>query len=489
MAAVFATISPKIDLAEALTERARRKSVRKLATYYPEIGPYRRELYPKHMKFFASGLTEKVRAAIAANRTGKTEGIGGYELTLHLTGNYPAFWIGKRFNKPISAWAAGDTGKTVRDILQSKLIGSTDAIGTGLIPGDLILECLNKAGVADAIELVKIRHASGGISKLAFKSYDQGRKSFQGSEQHVILLDEEPPLDVYTECAMRTMATGNFTGGIIMATFTPLKGMTKLIKHMRESGVCEISITWDDVPHLSADDKAEMLKDIPEFMRDPRTKGVPMTGFGLIFDVPEASIIVDPFDVPTHWPQLGGLDFGSDHPTAASKLVFDRDNDCVYVAACKKARKTMPDHFALMVKPWGAWLPFAWPHDGHQDGVKFNRDDTKQLHEIYKAAGMNMLKDHAQFSSGSISVEAGIMEMRQRMQDGRWKVFSNCADWREEYRGYQRNEDGSIRKENDDVLCSSRYGYMSRRFAKTRPVQIVRTAPSRQTIGDRKIGY
>jgi len=37
------------------------------------------------------------------------------------------------------------------------------------------------------------------------KSYDQGRESFQGTEQHVIWLDEEPPLPIYVEALTRTM--------------------------------------------------------------------------------------------------------------------------------------------------------------------------------------------------------------------------------------------------------------------------------------------
>ena len=106
-----------------LEELQRRKRERRLLGYYPDTGPLRRELYKKHLAFFEAGAKYKERLMMAANRVGKTEGIGGFEMAVHLTGRYPSWWTGRRFDRPISAWAAGDTGKTSRDILQTKLLG------------------------------------------------------------------------------------------------------------------------------------------------------------------------------------------------------------------------------------------------------------------------------------------------------------------------------------------------------------------------------
>jgi hypothetical protein len=90
-----------------------------LGTYYPDAGPLCRALHPKHLAFFAAGAVHRERLFMAANRVGKTEGVGGYETTLHLTGDYPPWWEGRRFDRPISAWAAGKTGETTRDIVQA----------------------------------------------------------------------------------------------------------------------------------------------------------------------------------------------------------------------------------------------------------------------------------------------------------------------------------------------------------------------------------
>lgn len=212
-----AALPPLAAIEAELARRARRQ----IDKYFPDAGPLRRELYAKHIEFFRAGATHRERCFMAGNRTGKTQA-GVYEMTLHLTGIYPDWWEGRRFDKPVKAWAAGDTSKTVRDILQEKFLGPPGARGTGMIPGDRILKVTTKSGVADAADTAYVRHAAGGASALGFKSYDQRRESFQGCSQDAILLDEEPEMAIYAESLMRTMTTG----GLMMLTFTPLNGLT-----------------------------------------------------------------------------------------------------------------------------------------------------------------------------------------------------------------------------------------------------------------------
>lgn len=177
-------------------------------------------------------MVNRERLALAGNRVGKTEGIGGYETTLHLTGLYPEWWEGRRFSQPISAVAAGTTGKTTRDIIQKKLLGNWGELGTGLIPAEHITRVTGKAGIQDAIELIYVKHVSGGTSLLTLKSYDQRRVAFEGEERHLVWLDEEPPLDIYTECLIRTMTTD----GLILCTFTPMEGMSDVVMLYLEDG-------------------------------------------------------------------------------------------------------------------------------------------------------------------------------------------------------------------------------------------------------------
>ena len=175
---------------------------------------------------------------MAANRVGKTEGVGGYETVLHLTGAYPPWWEGRRFDRPVAAWVAGKTNETTRDIVQAKLFGRVEGsgtkkrfAGTGLVPGEAIGSCAWRGAFPDLADTVAIRHSGGGWSTLGIKSYQQGRGAFEGTEQDVVWLDEEPPLDVYVECLVRTMTTD----GLVMVTFTPLEGMSDVVMSFLES--------------------------------------------------------------------------------------------------------------------------------------------------------------------------------------------------------------------------------------------------------------
>ncbi|WP_338469059.1 terminase family protein [Sphingomonas sp. gentR] len=215
-------IADKLELLALLEEKERRQAGRRLWTYYPDEGPLRRELYAKHMAFFEAGKIHRERAAIAANRVGKSEGIGAYEVTLHLTGLYPDWWPGYRFDKPTNWLCGGDTGTTTRDIVCKKLLGPQEDRGTAMIPRDCILKTTQAAGIPGLVDVATIKHVSGGQSICQFRSYDQGRAKWQGTERDGIWLDEEPPMDIYVEAVIRTMTTR----GMLLATFTPLSGLT-----------------------------------------------------------------------------------------------------------------------------------------------------------------------------------------------------------------------------------------------------------------------
>lgn len=219
------TREEKLALLAHLEERARRAKGRRILKYFPDTGPLRRELYKKHTQFFKAGAEHQERAAIAGNRVGKTI-MAGFEASIHLTGQYPHWWEGRRFSHPVDWWAAGDTSETTRDILQLEFLGPITEIGTGMIPMDCIVGSpTQRRGITEAIDTVRVKHVTGGVSSLAFKSYDQGREKFQGTAKHGINLDEEPPADIYFECLTRLMTTN----GIMIATFTPLRGMSEIV--------------------------------------------------------------------------------------------------------------------------------------------------------------------------------------------------------------------------------------------------------------------
>ena len=173
---------------------------------------------------------------MAANQVGKTYS-GAAEAAMHLTGQYPEWFTGRRFDKPTRMWAASKTTDVVRDGVQRLLIGEPkdkSAWGTGLIPHECIHNTSNRQGVADALDSALIKHVSGEYSTIGFKSYDQGRQKFQAETLDVMWFDEEPPFDIYMEGLTRT----NATNGIVYLTFTPLLGMSEVVNmFIKECGL------------------------------------------------------------------------------------------------------------------------------------------------------------------------------------------------------------------------------------------------------------
>ena len=219
----------KSELVQLLEERVYRESRTRWLKWFPDKGECRRGLYKKHLEFFKNtganddDITEC--AFIAANRVGKSIA-GAYCVKVWSTGEYPDWWEGKHFDHPTNGWCAGDTSETVRDIIQFELLGPIGQKGTGMIPADLIIRTTPRTGVPDAVKDIYIKHKpSGETSYVGLKSYDQKRKSFQGTSKDWIWNDEEPGMDVYSEEILRLMTTK----GVLINTFTPLSGLSDVV--------------------------------------------------------------------------------------------------------------------------------------------------------------------------------------------------------------------------------------------------------------------
>lgn len=448
------TRADRVQLLALMEERERRLKRRKIDTYFPEFGPLRRELYPQHMHFFGLGVDFNTRCFMAANRVGKTEGGGGFETVLHLTGAYPDWWPGKRFSKAIDAWAAGDTKETVRDIIQTKLVGPESDVGTGLIPGDAILRTVKRQNGNGALDYVEVRHVSGKTSRLGFKSYDQGREAFQGTEKDLIWLDEEANEGIRSECVIRLMTTN----GLLIETFTPLRGLTPIVlKYLgdeaqipedrigRNGDRAIVMAGWDDVPHLSADQKRRMLAEAETHLVDARSKGTPNIGSGAIYPVAEDQVVCDDFDIPKHWPRAYGMDVGW-NCTAAVFGALDLDADVLYCYSLHYQGQQEPSTHAAGINGRGKRVP------GVIDPASRGRSqaDGQNLLQLYVDLGLNV-------TTANNSRESGLYEVHQRLATGRLKFFKSLKPLLAEYRIYRRDEKGHVVKQKDHAMDALRY--------------------------------
>lgn len=451
----------KVQLLALLEEKERRKRENRFYSYYPEAGVLARQFYKKHMAFFEAGGRFNERLMLAANRVGKTEGVGAYEVTVHLTGDYPIWWTGKRFDRPTDGWAAGDNLETVRDIIQLKLLGKLEELGTGMIPKEKIHSITRRTGKAETVDTIYVKHKSGGISSVGLKSYDQGRKSFQGTKKDFIWLDEEPPLDIYTEALLRTMDTTgreDADNGLMILTFTPLSGMSETVlsflpngevREIIESEKFVVMATWDDVPHLTKEVKEKLWSSIPPHQRDARSKGIPSLGSGAIYPVSETDIFIPDFEIPEHWPRGYGLDVGWNR-TAGMWGALDRESDILYVYSEHYRGQAEASIHAQAIKARGEWIPGVIDPASRGRG----QQDGRQLLQMYIDLGLDL-------DVANNAVEAGIYEVWQRMSTGRLKIFKSCQNALAEFRLYRRDDKGRIVKDSDHLMDALRYLVMS----------------------------
>lgn len=429
---------------------------------------YRFEPYQWQKEFYAAGKIYRTRCMVAANRVGKTYSAAA-EVAFHATGNYPQDWQGVVFKEPVVIWCGGVTNESLRDISQKTLLGGTgEDFGTGLIPKGLLGKASKRmAGIDGVVDTVKIRHKSGGQSQITFKSYEQGRDKWQGTAIDIVWLDEDPNnLGLYTECATRLMTKR----GIMIVTFTPIYGVTEMLRHFYDMGdsVMIKNVTWDDCPHLSERDKAEMLAQYPEHERECRSKGIPMRGEGVVFPFSEDTLSVEAFKTPEYWPEIIGIDFGYDHPAATVKICLDPDTDTIYITSASKRAKMSPLEHCDVIRSMGgaSHIPIAWPHDG----MNTEKGSGTQLIKNYKQHRLNFLSMSARYASdkgGAQSKEKIVMDMYDRMKTGRLKVFSHLREWFEEYRNFHR-KDNKINAKYDDLLSATFYAVMMVRFSSTK---------------------
>ena len=454
---------------EIVREISARKRYNKVDFYDP---------YPYQLNFHETGSEANQRLLMAANRIGKSY-CGAAEMAYHVTGLYPKWWNGRRFEQPIVAWAGGVSNETTRDIVQFELLGSPDdpeAFGSGAIPRSCIIKTERKPGVPNAKSMALIKHVSGGNSSLFFKAYEMGVDKWQGRSVDCVWLDEEPSRELYSQAVTRTLDRR----GMVYMTFTPENGMTETVASFMnrlQSGQSQTNATWDDASekimsmkgergHLSEAVMDQILSSYSPHEREMRRYGRPSIGSGLVFPLSEDKILVDPIHIEDHWPRIAAIDFGWDHPTAVVWCAIDRDTDTFYIYDSYRASKASPAVHAEIIRSRPHFVPIAYPHDGNRRDSMGNPG----LADQYRNLGCNFLLEH--FSNpaalgekkGSNSVEEGLMAMLQSMENDKFKVFSPLSDWLEEFRMYHRKQNKVV-PIRDDLMSASRYAFQSQRFA------------------------
>lgn len=461
------------ELLKLLGELERRVRYRRIDSFFPDHGQddledpdstWSRHLYPKQLEFFEAGATYRQRLFSAANRIGKSVA-GAYETVLHLTGDYPDWWRGRRFDYPVNCWIIGQTSETVQKILQELYLGPVGDFGSGLVPKDRLdtstLPAATKVG--SSVSGFKVKHAAGGYSTASLKSQEQGVLSFVGTSLDLAHVDEPLKLGLYSEICTRLAVRD----GSLIITATPILGLDEMLLNFcgGEWKLGEIdpfryvcSASWADVPHLKPEVKEQLLSSYPVYQRECRSKGIPMLGVGAVFPFSEEQISCSDFGVPNHWPRVAGLDVGW-RAWAKVSLAKDPESGDVYVYSYYLAGERTP---AEHVKAWGdslSGIPICIDPASHGRG----QVDGQIIFDQLKELGLDL-------EDAENAREAGILKMQDLFQAGKLRLFkSSCRDLITELLQLARLPNGTIRdsssKHGFDAL---RYGVMGLDGAKVR---------------------
>ena len=442
-----------------------------------------------------------------------------FEIAYHMTGLYPDWWFepwdapdwwaefglsnknldwemcpGRYIEKPNTGVAAGTSNDQTRDVIQSALFGNymqESEWGSGTVPQHCMGKITKKQGIHNCFDAAQVQHHNrdgvpDGWSQISFRSYEQDKEKLMGSHVDWGWLDEEPPGPIHSQVTRATFVTQ----APIISTFTPENGATELVtRYLEDTPIagCLVQATWDDAAHFQDPQFREQVESlIPIHEREMRTKGIPLMGSGLVFPFKREELEIDPFPIPRYWPRIGAMDWGQDHKAAFVLMAFDNESGYEYTYAAQAKDNMTISEFASMIKSMLGdyrWIPIAWPHD-------VNRRDQgtgKTLQKHFVDEGLNMLV--SPFTNppgpgepegkGGRAVEAGIMEMRDKMSLGTFKVFSTCNEWFTEQAIYHR-KDGAIVTRRDDVMSASRYASQSKRFAQVPPAATMTVPVSRR---------
>ena len=429
---------------------------------------------PKQLAFHESSLRASERLFLGGNRTGKTNAVC-MEMAMHLTGVYPDWWTGYRYQRPISAISASISLKDTRDILQKKLfVGDMDGSMPPILHESTIVEKTNTT-IAGAFDMVKIRHVSGGVSELKFKAFQQGESSFQGVKADFIHLDEVPNFRVYQEALIRTTSFDQ-EKTFLVCSMWPERGKDDLISHFIDyapegevrSGRFYIMASWADNPHLKEEERERLRQSVPSWQLEAREHGIPVFGQGKVFTMRETELFVDPFEIPKHFAFVYGLDPSSSSggTWGSVLLAHDRDHDIIYaVADYKLSNATPTEHASNLSRIIPDWCTGMVDPAGAGENM---HTKEKTIDFLQNRSGLSLIKAH----KANNTKEAMIDEIYERVRGDRFKIFAStkgvgCRHLVTEWRQYARDENGLILKKNDHCIDALFYALNGLAYART----------------------
>lgn len=442
-----------------IAELERRKRDDALLSYVP---------HKKQMEFHR--CKKRNRWALGGNRTGKTV-VGGTEVVWFARGNHPF----RKITRPTDGWVVSLTNEVQRDVAQKMIL---DYLNPAWIKGVKMRDGKADDPAHGIIDFILVESIHGGLSQIGFKSCDQGRERFQGTSKDYIWFDEEPPKEVYDECEMRVMDCK----GDIWGTMTPLKGLTWVydkiyLNDTNDPEVWYVTMSWEDNPHLSAEEIARKIASMTPEELEARREGKFVAISGLVYRGFRENIhVIDPFPVPLEWMDTISIDPGMDKPLSAHWYAVDHDGNVYVCAEWYKAGWHARAHVREIERISNE---LEWPRDsrGHltalMDAAADQRNvaGERSVAEVFRDENLNINTKVNKSRFAGIQTVQKYLELRPAMDTVRWPqgkpklfIFKTCTEMIKEIKKYRwddKNPD-TPKGVDDHAMDELRYYLMSK---------------------------
>ncbi len=440
------------ELDTVMFELKRRKRNNKLFEYNSG-----EKVHKKQIAFHK--CTKRNRWVFGGNRSGKSQ-CGAVEVVWLARGNHPY----KTNKAKTDGWVVSLSQQVQRDVAQQKILY--------YINPDWIVDIVMLTGRKDSpesgvIDYILVKSVSGEVSKIGFKTCDQGREKFQGTSLDYVWFDEEPPFDIYLECRMRVLDRV----GEIFGTMTPLKGLTWVYNHiyLNENADPEIwyeEIEWADNPFLDEKEIQAMSQILSADDLESRRYGKFASYGGLVYSEFQESVnVIEPFNVPKEWFDKISIDPGLHNPLSCHWYAVDYDGNVYVIAEHYEAGKTLEYHADKIISTCEAlgWRKgFNGKYDCLIDSAANQKtlSGTKSVAELFLDYGINAnTAVNKDLLSGISRVKS---YLRNVNNETKLFIFKNCVNMIREIKGYWWGNNDAPIKKDDHAMDELRYYIMSR---------------------------
>lgn len=431
-------------------EIARRQRDNKLELYNKDM------VHHKQIEFHKCDKSN--RWVFGGNRSGKTE-CGAVETVWLARGIHPY-----KDNKPgIECWVVSLSTQVQRDVAQKKILS--------YLKKDWIVDVIMTSGKRSSLDMgvidtIVIRNVFGGVSRIGFKSCDQGREKFQGTSLDFVWFDEEPPEDIYMECKMRVLDKC----GEIFGTMTPLKGLTWVYNTIylncnNDPDVWYITMEWADNPYLNKSEIDKLTSVMSADELDSRRYGRFSQGSGLVYsEFDERVNVIEPFDVPKEWFDKISIDPGLHNPLSCHWYACDYDGN-VYVIAEHYAKEQSVEYHASKIKEISSNLGWKKGFNGMYEAIIDSAANQKTLSSNKSVVDLFYENGILLNASVNKNVFSGINRVKSYIKNVRGErrlfIFKNCVNMIREIKSYYWGDNDSPVKKDDHAMDELRYYIMS----------------------------